>query len=78
MWLLGGQGPEPKPIPGEEDLPSIEVAKRRSARADEQATRTARTLYGLQQQVKDIQSDLNKVKPTELKGNKKVRFPSRV
>ncbi|XP_043850373.1 protein moonraker isoform X2 [Dromiciops gliroides] len=53
-------------------------AERSRVRRQEQAARTARTLYSLQQQVKEIQEELDKLSPHRIKHTKKSRAMSRL
>ncbi|XP_036612508.1 protein moonraker isoform X2 [Trichosurus vulpecula] len=53
-------------------------AKRSRVRRQEQAARTARTLYALQQQVKELQEELDKLSPNRIKHTKKSRAMSRL
>ena len=59
-------------LPGEDDLPEYEVARRRAQRSEEQASRSARLVYNIQQQVKDVQHEIDKLRPGTVKANKKV------
>ncbi|XP_056662894.1 protein moonraker isoform X1 [Monodelphis domestica] len=61
----------------EEDL-EPDKAERSRVRRQEQTIRTARVLYGLQQQVKEIQEELDKLGPHEIKHTKKSRAMSRL
>ncbi|XP_072475152.1 protein moonraker isoform X2 [Notamacropus eugenii] len=61
----------------EEDLDPA-VAERSRVRNQEQAVRTARTLYALQQQVKEIQEELAKLSPNRITHTKKSRAMSRL
>uniref|UniRef100_A0A4X2M7L3 KIAA0753 n=1 Tax=Vombatus ursinus TaxID=29139 RepID=A0A4X2M7L3_VOMUR len=53
-------------------------AERSRVRRQEQAVRTARTLYVLQQQVKEIQEELDRLSPHRIKHTKKSRAMSRL
>nr|XP_020820355.1 LOW QUALITY PROTEIN: protein moonraker [Phascolarctos cinereus] len=53
-------------------------AERSRVRSQEQAVRTARTLYTLQQQVKEIQEELDKLSPHRIKHTQKSRAMSRL
>ena len=70
MYSIGGT--VKRRLPGEDDLPDYEVARRRAQRAEEQASRSARLVYNLQQQVKDIQHEMDKLRPGTVRANKKV------
>ena len=61
-------------LPGEDDLPEYEVARRRAQRSEEQASRSARLVYNIQQQVKDVQHEIDKLRPGTVKPNKKVFY----
>ena len=77
MNLYKGASPiKLRSVPGTEDLLSEEQERRRAIRAEENATRSSRTIYALQKQVKDIQEDLAKVKPEEM-ATKKVCYSER-
>lgn len=52
----------------------IEDAKKKAMRSEEHTTRLARTLFTLNQQVKEIQEELSRVSDGQIKPNKKVCF----
>ncbi|XP_068126289.1 protein moonraker isoform X2 [Hyperolius riggenbachi] len=60
-----------------EALDPLEEARGR-IRQQERATRSARMLYVLRQQVKEIQDDLDKLRPQKIKHTKKSRTMSRL
>lgn len=72
--MVTGNPLTPKPLPGTEDLPLAEQKRRRAIKAEENATRSARTLYALQQQVHTIQEELRKCRKEDLIGAKKVNY----
>ncbi|XP_051847452.1 protein moonraker isoform X2 [Antechinus flavipes] len=55
-----------------------EEAERSRVRRQEQAVRTGRTLYALQQQVKEIQEELDKLSPHRIRHTRKSRAMSRL
>ncbi|XP_050785567.1 protein moonraker isoform X2 [Gopherus flavomarginatus] len=61
-----------------EEILDPEEERRVRIRRQEQAARSARMLYVLQQQVKEIQEDLEKLSPHKIKHTKKSRAMSRV
>ncbi|EMP41096.1 hypothetical protein UY3_01715 [Chelonia mydas] len=78
-----GPGPKPrlKKIEDKkrcEEILDPDEERRVRIRRQEQAARSARMLYVLQQQVKEIQEDLEKLSPHKIKHTKKSRAMSRV
>ncbi|XP_030909588.2 protein moonraker isoform X2 [Melopsittacus undulatus] len=63
---------------GEREILDPDKEQRVCARRREQAARSARMLYVLQQQVKEIQDDLEKLSPRKVKHTKKSRAASRL
>ncbi|XP_062471600.1 protein moonraker isoform X2 [Pezoporus occidentalis] len=63
---------------GEREILDPDKEQRVCARRREQAARSARVLYVLQQQVKEIQDDLEKLSPHKVKHTKKSRAVSRL
>lgn len=63
---------------GEKEILDPDKEQRVCARRREQAARSARMLYVLQQQVKEIQDDLEKLSPHKIKHTKKSRAVSRL
>ncbi|XP_032630371.1 protein moonraker isoform X3 [Chelonoidis abingdonii] len=61
-----------------EEILDPDEERRVHIRRQEQAARSARMLYVLQQQVKEIQEDLEKLSPHKIKHTKKSRAMSRV
>ncbi|XP_053864286.1 protein moonraker isoform X2 [Malaclemys terrapin pileata] len=61
-----------------EEILDPDEERRVRIRRQEQAARSARMLYVLQQQVKEIQEDLEKLSPHKIKHTKKSRAMSRV
>nr|XP_006130080.1 protein moonraker isoform X2 [Pelodiscus sinensis] len=61
-----------------EEILDPDEERRVCIRRQEQAARSARMLYVLQQQVKEIQEDLQKLSPLKIKHTKKSRAMSRV
>ncbi|KAM9117655.1 protein moonraker isoform 2-T3 [Pangshura tecta] len=61
-----------------EEILDPDEERRVRIRRQEQAARSARVLYVLQQQVKEIQEDLEKLSPHKIKHTKKSRAMSRV
>ena len=74
LFQIGGVAK--RRLPGEDDLPEYEVARRRAQRSEEQASRSARLVYNIQQQVKEIQHEIDKLRPGTVKPNKKVVYKS--
>ncbi|KAM4648377.1 protein moonraker isoform 1-T3 [Amazona ochrocephala] len=62
----------------EREILDPDKEQRVCARRQEQAARSARMLYVLQQQVKEIQDDLEKLSPHKIKHTKKSRAVSRL
>ncbi|XP_022093344.1 protein moonraker-like isoform X2 [Acanthaster planci] len=60
------------------DAEVVEDDPRRAARAAEQASRSARLLYSLQQQVREIQEELDKLGPGKVRHTKKSRALNRL
>ena len=58
IFLLAAPRSSAKPSKHYED---IEAARKRKARADENTSRSSRMIYVLNQQVKDIQNDLDRM-----------------
>lgn len=61
-----------------EDILEPDEERRGRIRRQEQSARSARMLYVLQQQVKEIQEDLEKLSPQKIKHTKKTRTLSRL
>ncbi|XP_053941274.1 protein moonraker isoform X2 [Cuculus canorus] len=62
----------------EREILDPDTEQRVRIRRQEQAARSARMLYALQQQVKEIQDDLEKLSPHKVKHTKKSRAASRL
>ncbi|XP_071944063.1 protein moonraker-like isoform X2 [Antedon mediterranea] len=60
-----------------QELDEVE-ARRKQARAAEQASRSARLLYSLQQQVREIKDDLDRIGPSQIRHTKKSRALNRL
>ncbi|XP_040434827.1 protein moonraker isoform X3 [Falco naumanni] len=76
-------GPDPKPNVNKKEGKEREILdpdeeQRVCIRRQKQAARSARMLYALQQQVKEIQDDLEKLSPHKIKHTKKSQAVSRL
>ncbi|XP_074046604.1 protein moonraker isoform X2 [Macrotis lagotis] len=74
LQRMEGLAPQDRPEGGLDP----KEAERSRVRQQEQAVRTARVLYALQQQVKEIQEELDKFSPCRIKHTKKSRAMSRL